>query len=312
MNQILYMGGKKNSKGKGGPLELSTAGMLFAILIIIFGIILTGQGIFAMFSGSEGNEIESSIPSLLIEQSGTTVTLNIKHDKAIDKIMYSWNGEPETVLQGRGRNIIEEDIIATVGINELNITIIDIFGKEATYSKDIEILSADAIPPEIELLVDGSKIKISVKDETELDYISYFWNYEDDTIINVREESPKLIEERIDILKGENTLNIVAVDKAGNMTEKQQKYIGSTKPVVEIVKDGNTAKVTVRHNQNIQKIEYNINGTLYSTDAANTGASLGVKEYIYNFPLQQGENSINVKAYNTESLYEEVTQKITL
>lgn len=312
MNQIIYIESKKKGKSKGGPLEISTAGKLFAILIIIFGVILAGQGVFAMF-GKQENEVETSIPSLLMEQRGATIVLRIKHDKAIDKIMYSWNNEPETVLQGRGRNIVEEEITGEMGENLLNIRIVDIFGKEATYSKEIEIKSSDTTKPEIEVLVqDTTKIKISVKDETALDYVIYYWNDEDETKIVAKEESPKLIEERLEVLKGENTLNIIAVDKAGNKTEKQQKCVGSVKPKVQITKDDNTAKVVVTHDQNIQKIEYTINGTLYSTDATNTGEPLGVKEYTYNFPLTQGENTINVKAYNTEGYYEEVTQKITL
>lgn len=312
MNQILYVGGKNKSKNRGGTIEISTAGKIFAILIIIFGIIIAGQGVYTMFNKKAKQE-ESSIPSLLIEQQGSIVTLKIKHDKAIDKVMYSWNNEPETVLQGRGRNIIEEDITSTVGENLLNIRIIDIFGKEATYFKDIEIKSSDSTKPEIEVLLeDSTKVKISVKDETALDYIIYYWNDEDETRVIAREESPKLIEEKLEVLKGENVLNIIAVDKAGNTSEKQQRCIGSVKPKVQIMKDGNTARVTVMHEQNIQKIEYTINGTLYSTDATNSGVALGVKEYTYNFPLTQGENTISVKAYNTDNQYQETTQKITL
>jgi len=309
MNQILYIDGKK--KSKGGPLEISTVVRIFAILIIIFGIIIAGQAVFAIASRGQESK-EESIPSLLIEQNGATITLKIKHDKAIDKLIYSWNNGAETVLQGRGRNIIEESISATVGNNILKVRIIDIFGKESTYSKEIEVQSLDVVEPQIELLVEAAKVKISVKDETALDYISYRWNNEDETVVKAREESPKLIEERVDILKGENTLKIIAIDKAGNRTEKEQKYRGSTKPVIEVVQEGNTVKVRVTHEQNIQKIEYNINGTLYSTDAAETGVALGVKEYTYNFPLQQGQNTINVKAYNTDNLYEEVTQTIAL
>ena len=228
--------------------------------------------------------------------------------------MYGNNSEQEeNVLEKYGRNIVEENITATVGENLLNIRIIDIFGKEATYDKELNIQFADVIPPQIEVSEEkDQKVKISVKDETALDYIIYYWNDEDETIVKAREEVPKIIEEKIEVLKGENTLNIVAVDKAGNRTEKSERCKGSIRPTVQITKDGNTAKVTVTHEQNIQKIEFNINGTLYSTDASNTGVSLGVKEYTYNFPLESGKNTINVKAYNADNVYQESTQEITL
>ncbi len=308
MNQILFTGG--NKKEKGGPLQLKTIGIIFAVAILLFGLVIGGIALFNMNGGGEGEQQER-IPVLELSQNGASITLNITHDSAIDKIIYNWNDGEETVLQGRGRNVIEEVISATTGTNMLNIRIVDIFGKEATYSEEITVESTDTEKPQIELSIEDSKIKISAKDETELAYLEFHWNDEDETVIEPSEDSLNVIEETIDILKGENVLKITAVDKAGNKEEKEQKYKGSTKPTIQIVKEGNSVKISVTHEQNIQKIEYTINGVLYTTDPENTGASLGVSEFSYSFPLATGENEIMVRAYNTDNVYNEVSQKIT-
>ncbi len=308
MNQILVTG--TSNKSKGGPLQLKTVGIIFAVAILILGAVIAGMAIFSQAGGNEAQK-QASIPLLEVTQNGAAVTLNITHDSAIDKIMYNWNDEEEVVLQGRGRNIIEEVISATTGTNMLNIRVVDIFGKEATYSKEIIVESSDVTKPQIELIVEDMKIKISVRDETELAYVEFHWNDEDETVLEPREDSKQVIEERIDIIKGENTLRVKAVDTAGNVEEKEQKYKGSTKPTVQMVKEGGNVKISVTHEQNIQKIEYIINGLLYTTDPENTGVALGVTEYTYSFPLATGENEITVRAYNTDNVYNEVTQKIT-
>ena len=143
--------------------------------------------------------------------------------------------------------------------------------KTITYSQNYELAEGDVIQPEIELLVESSKVKIVAKDETELDYIIYYWNEEDETRVEVREESLKQIEEKIDILKGENTLTIIAVDKAGNETIEEQKFKGAKKPKIELTKNNSELIIKVTDEESIQKIEYILNEVHYSTDSENTG-----------------------------------------
>ena len=93
-----------------------------------------------------------------------------------------WNNEaPETVLQGKGRNNVSEIIDLPMGINILNLKVVDINGKTATYNKQYTLQNGDITAPEIELEQDGSKVKIIARDETALDYMEYYWNEEDST-----------------------------------------------------------------------------------------------------------------------------------
>ena len=134
---------------------------------------------------------------------------------------------------------LEEKIEIPIGTNNLYLKVIDITGKTVSYNQQYILENADRTKPEIELLVENSKVKIVVKDETELDYMKYYWNDEDETKITAREESLKQIEEKIDILKGQNTLTIIAVDKAGNEQTKEQIFKGAKKPKIELLRDGN-------------------------------------------------------------------------
>lgn len=306
MNQILYT----NTPKKGGTLEIKTVLKIFAIACIIFGLILVGQASYAMIT-KKGEESQSE-PLINVTQSNDILNISVKHDKLIDKITYSWNSGEEVVLQGKGRKEINEKIVVPNGNNILVLKVIDINGKVASYSEMYELEQGDTIKPEIELLVENSKVKIVAKDETALSYMSYYWNNEDETKIEVRQESPKQIEDKIDILKGENTLTIIAVDKAGNETVKEQVFKGVKKPKIELLREGNELIVNVTDEEGVQKIEYTLNGQFYTTDPENTGASLNMKEVQFRQPLSAGENKITIKAYNVNGLQEEVSGETTI
>lgn len=307
MNQILYT---NNQKKKGGPLEIKTILIIFAVLCILFGIIIIGQSVYSMVTKKTG--ASQSVPLVEVSKENATLIINVKHDKIIDRIIYNWNETQEFVLLGKGRREIQEIIDLPVGNNILNLKVTDIEGKTVSYSQSYELEEGDVTKPEIELLVESAKVKIVAKDETALDYILYYWNSEDETRVDVREESLKQIEEKIDILKGENTLTIIAVDKAGNETIKEQTFKGVKKPKIDLARSGNELIIKVTDEEGIQKIEYTLNGKYYSTDPQKTGTPLNMKELEIKQPLEQGENKITIKAYNINGLETEVSGEATI
>lgn len=307
MNQILYTTNQRKEKE---PLEIKVVLRIFAILCILFGAIIAGQASFAMLTQKE--EMSQSVPLVEINSNGDSLLIKVKHDKIIDNIVYYWNESQEVVLQGKGRMELEEMIDMPEGINTLVLKVTDIAGKTVSYSEVYEKAEGDTIKPEIELLVESSKVKIVAKDETQLDYIVYYWNEEDETRIEARSYSPKQIEEKIDILKGENTLTIIAVDKAGNEATKEQTFKAVKKPIITLARDGKELIIKVTDEEEIQKIEYTLNGVYYSTDPSNTGNSLHTKEFEFRQPLQEGENKITIKAYNISGLETEVSGEATI
>ena len=308
MNQILYV----NSNNKnGGPLEIKKVLRIFAIACIIFGLLIVGKASFAIIN--EKDEVRS-VPTVEVSNEGDSLSLTVTHDRLIDKVIYTWNDEKtETILQGKGRNQMVETIALRNGVNTLHLKVLDIDGQSITFTKDYELEEGDNIKPEIELLPEASNVvKVVVKDETALDYIKYYWNNEDATILKARENSPKQIEERVTVLKGENTLHIIAVDKAGNESSEEQTYKGAKKPTVNLTVEGNILKIVVTDEEEIQKIDYILNDVYYSTDAAGTGESLKTKYVEIPQELATGANKITVKAYNTNKLVTEVSAEPTI
>ena len=115
-------------------------------------------------------------------------------------------------MQGRGRTQIEESIPLEIGDNTIYLTVSDLSGKEVSYDGTYFVEEGDTTPPQTELILEDGRVKISAKDETQIAYISYYWNSEDETRLEAKAESPTLIEERLSVLRGENTLTVVAVD----------------------------------------------------------------------------------------------------
>ena len=64
MNQILYT---NNQKRKSGPLELKTIFIIFAILCILFGLILAGEAGFNMLKNKKEGQ---TVPVVEILQEG--------------------------------------------------------------------------------------------------------------------------------------------------------------------------------------------------------------------------------------------------
>lgn len=307
MNQILFV---EKSK-KGNSLEINNIVKVFAIIIIILGIILIAKGTYGVINSSKTGKIGMD-PKVSLKELNEELEINIEHDKAIDKIVYSWNDEQENILQGKGKTNIIESIELPIGTNLLNLKIIDIDKNEFDYSKQFVIADKDRTNPEIEFVVEGSKVKMVIKDETELGYIMYRWNDEDNTVVEPREDSKKQIEEKISILKGENTLTIIAVDAAGNETTKQQTFRGVKKTKIETTQENDELVIKISDEENIKKIEINVNGEIFSTDPDDSGISVNMKEVELRQKLVAGENTITITVYNVSGLSEQVTKQVTI
>ena len=307
MNQILYT---EKPKG-GGSLDIRKTAFISVIVIIVFAIVFIGKGVYGFVSNAKSSNAKE--PIVTIREVNDKLELNISHDKTIDKIVYSWNGSNETTLQGRGRTQITEKIDIPGGSNVLNLKITDIDNQTATYTKSYyKDNSIDTTIPEIEFAQENSKVKIVVKDNKILSSVSYHWNDEDETVIDLNGQNLSRYEEKIDVKKGKNTLTVTAIDESGNKQTESQVYKGAKKPTISLVQNGNQVIITAADEENIRKIELTLNGEFFSTDSENTGASLDMQEAQITQNLVQGENNITITVYNVSDLSETVTQTITI
>ena len=110
MNQILAVENKKKEKVKkvGRPIEIKGIVMFFAIIIIVFGFTLAGQGTYALYKDIEDKKPEN-IPYVTIERINDKAIVQISSNIEISKLVYSWNNGEESAIP-IGSNDAREEI----------------------------------------------------------------------------------------------------------------------------------------------------------------------------------------------------------
>ena len=289
MNQILYVGENKGN----GPIAIKSIVKFFAIVIIAFGIILIGKGSYAIYKNIEINSGDN-IPVVYMNRVNNTVVIKAEDNIEISKLIYSWNKGEETILLPNENSV-------------LNVTIVDTKGKETKFMQEWNIEGTDIRKPEIEITTDEDirKITIIARDETEINYLIYKWNEEEEIKINATENDKLKIQETIDMILGENKLTVKAVDKNGNTETLEKTIIISSKPVIAIKQSNGKLAVTINDEVGIKKVTLNINGQTYG------GNYSGKKQLKLNVPLKKGNNTISITAINESDLEQKVVREFT-
>lgn len=291
MNQILQTENKKS-----GPVEINKIVLFFAIAIIILGVILVGQGSYAMITGTkEENEpkVENVVPDVNIQRTEENILINITHTKSIVTVTYHWNSEPDQTIETNNRLSISEEITLPFGNNTLYLTIIDKDGNESNYVKEY-VLDGDG-KPVIELLVTKeNKIRIKVQDTKGLQYIRYTWNNGNYVTIQANIEDLKIIDELVEIPLGQNTLRVEAVNMDNMITTKELEVKGVRRPKLLVRQEGNALVIQAEDEVAMKVIYFTLNGQNYQMNCE------GRKVVLHKQELKQGENKIDITAENEE------------
>lgn len=277
----------------------------FAIVIIAFGIILIGKGSYAIYKNIEINSGDN-IPVVYMDRVNNTVVIKAEDNIEISKLIYSWNKGEETILLPNSKKV-EEVVLLPNENSVLNVTIVDTKGKETKFMQEWNIEGTDIRKPEIEITTDEDirKITIIARDETEINYLIYKWNEEEEIKINATENDKLKIQETIDMILGENKLTVKAVDKNGNTETLEKTIIISSKPVIAIKQGNGKLAVTINDEVGIKKVTLNINGQTYG------GNYSGKKQLKLNVPLKKGNNTISITAINESDLEQKVVREFT-
>ena len=300
MNQILQL---QENRGNSKPIDTKKVVLFFAISIIIFGIILLGQGAYSIYQSklnekvtpnAPGNNVNIETPEYtptitLTKTEDNKVILNVESQIAISHIIYDWNSGTAETLNETGKTNIEELIEIPTGENTLNISVIDSNGKE---TKKSEVFTVEVSKPVIELSVVGNDIKIAITSKVELSYVTYKWNSEEEKKQDmVTYEDRTKFEKLLEIPKGQNTLKIVAVDINENKTEKSQEIKGVTKAKTSVIARGNYLDFTVTGEENIKTVEFTFNGKKYLMNTDTFGET---KIVHYKVPMIPGWNYLKI------------------
>lgn len=312
MNQILDYNPNKSSGGGSSGSDKVTR--VFALILICFAICLVGIGGYNLMKNKteENTPVQTATQAKIeVEQKDAVVVIRVSHDKTIEKLIYSWDSDKETTLKGDGQATMEEEIPLLAGTHALNIKVTDVDGVESTYQQEFySETGEDKIFPVIDLKVtDEKKLKITATDETEISYVTYRWNDEEEIQIDVSEEDNKKIEFEIDIYKGKNDIVIVAVDANNNSTTETESFTGVTKPdiTVTISADKKSVDIKCYHENGIKEIGLNINGTDYDVDLqGETPTDVSLPE----IALAEGNNTVKVTARSVDDTVTEVTEEV--
>ena len=303
MNQILDHSGPKKKKGYEKSVNFNDIRKIikiFSIVILIFGIALIGNGSYGLYKNGKKSKSEViSEPLISVTENDGKLTINVTHDKAIEKVLYNWDDEEATEVKGKGENFLN---VENIGLMEdehiLYVTAIDSNGVQSNFEKSYySEESNDTIKPKIDIIT-GNPIKVVVTDETALLSVEYSVdNNPVKTIYATETDDKKKIEFEIELESDDSEMTIVAYDTSNNKAIKSDVKV-LKRPKIELAAESDYSKiyVTVTSELGLKKVQYDLNGQIFAQEFDNPEGQTEFKFYI---PTVEGENKIKVSAYTT-------------
>lgn len=310
MNQILSIENKKKQKTKKirtrRPIEIKGIIMFFAVIIMVFGLTLAGQGSYALYKNMDDRKPEN-IPYIKIGRVNDKAIVQVNSNIEISKIVYSWNNGEESAIPIGSTNAREE--ITLLGYDSvLNLTTEDINGKRVKYQKQYILTGVDITKPSIEIETkDGNdKMKIIARDETEISYMSYQWEDGEPVIINANQQGQTEITTEVPLVVGSKKIKIIAKDANENIEEIEKEIVTSTaKPKITLRRNKQKISIEVEDKDGIASITANLNGEEHKlTDINRKKVKVG---YLY---LREGNNTISVEITNVNGYTEKATTEL--
>lgn len=308
MNQILLTDNYKNSnKNKRSNMNSSNDTkkiiLFFSIVILIFGIAIIGVYGYKIYNNSNKKEMVIAKPQLSLEETEESVTIIANADAGISRIIYTWNDEEPTEVDMNGRTSHEEQMEIPVGENTLKVKVIDANGEEIESTKQFSKVY-DEKPIIATEIGEDAKLTITATDETAIKYIKYKWNDEEPTTVEAQTETDTVIEVKIDVKRGKNTLTVTAVDLNNNEETLSKTFNGVNKPIIEVTKQGDEVYMKISHDMGFERVDFSINGQIYTYNEDYSGYDASTKELEYRIKLKQGENIVIITAVSTEGTEE--------
>ena len=229
MNQILATNEPeppKRESYKGGKKEIGSVVKVFSIIIILVAIGIVGIGVYMFTDIGKNSQIQegNKIPTVkqeILEDNKLKIT--VSHDKDLKKASYTWGNLGEVLIECEGKKQVELILDAPLGENMFKFSVEDIVGEKASLERKIVIDFGIAIS------INGNKTKIEAKGKEKFKYMTYGWNQEEETKVDL--DDTTFVKE-IDTPKGENELTVAVVDTNNKTIKKTQKIKGVLEPSI--------------------------------------------------------------------------------
>ena len=317
LSNIPKYSGIEKGNSTGNSIDIKKIIIFFGAALVIFGIII--GLIFAVRllkkkndNGTATSENKPQVSITYDENSiDNSIAVQLSSEAGIDKITYIWDdGEPITEnLDGKKAYEVKKDIPA--GATKVIIEVTDLNGQTTTSEQIVSSSVTDDIQIKIALTggEDENKLKITVDSETPIQYITYKWNDEEEKkVVSQNEEEFETV---IDVKRGENQIFITAVDANNKTNTLKQMIFGVKQPVIEVTRDEERLYMKVTHDKGIKSIEYDVNGQIYTYDEKYSGYDPNQIEVEFSFVLNDGENTVIIKAISNEETIENGERKNT-
>ena len=310
MNQILSVESpkkeKKNKIRNNGPIELDKILKFFCVAILVFGVFMIGSGSYSMYQNSKIANLSTKPTIKINETSAKEITIQVTHNKELSKLTYNWNDEENIEIECAGKKKVEETVQIPAGDNTINIYAVDINGQESNLTKTYTIEGDISI----ELKPEGNSIKITAEGKEQLSYMTYRWDDEEETKIDI---NAMQTEQTVEIPKGLHTLKVIFVDINNNTQTKKLEVKGVTKPKLDVTTDGSeNFIIKASDEEGIKRVEFIINETeKYVLNLDEVLSLEARKEFEYAYPLHEGENKLEVRVYNESDISEVARVKLT-
>ena len=176
MNQILVLENKtKKKKTKtmsSGPADIKNILRFFAVVLIIFAIVMIGHSSYAIYRDAKGNNT-NDLANISITRVNDTLLVDVQSTYIIDKFKYSWRNSQQTSVPEESTSFQEEIILPSEN-NILTIVLEDETGRATTYTREIILDGIDIVEPTIEIEQgQGLSVLITATDETQIEYMTY-------------------------------------------------------------------------------------------------------------------------------------------
>ena len=199
MNQILSTEDlnnkkKKNKGNRANTKDIKSVIKFFAIILILFGVLITANSAFAIFKGNNvantSEQQSTEKPEIQLENKGEDqVILTVMHVNEIRDVIYYWNNEDVETISGEKRKYIQKKIEIPKGENVLNVKVTDVNGQVAEYSQNFT-LKKDI---DITMEQSGNNVKVKVIGTSNIKNIEYKWDNDETKTIDVNEQEYILV-----------------------------------------------------------------------------------------------------------------------
>lgn len=304
MNQILST--NNNYNNNYDKTDTKKIIIVFCIAVLLISIIIIAVTIGSSKKKDEGDYAMPVIDIIRENEEAREVTIKAECTDGINYIIFTWNDDKENKVNLNGSTNFERIIdIPENESNNLKVEVVSINGVSNEKTEEFK-LDVDSSKPKIDsIAIVDSKLQITASDDNGISYLTYQWEDEDEITVNADENDNKTLSVEIDIKRGTYKLMITVVDISGNKEQMSKLITGVNEPEISVIKQGGVIHVTVTHDMGFKKIEFLINKKLYVYDENYSKYDKNKTTVQLDFPLQEGENLVQVNAYSLEKLSDE-------